>query len=279
MKVHGFLWLVVGGGLLGFARAQATASEGVVESALVSPEGLIGLAAFVFVMAICVFALFVTKRSRGQLRQYRIQEAQINAALVQSRDEITRLKEQFATLQAELKVSRTKEHHGEKALAEALAKNQALSDVIQDKEAQNESALVFLTLLQERGRLVDFLMEDVSGYTDQEVGSASRVVHGGCRKLLQECFTINPILQQPEGVKILVSSLQNPASKDLATKDPYQYYRLIGNVPDEPEASLEGKLIHRGWETTRINLPKRTTKTPFTPVTDRGVIVPAEIEI
>jgi hypothetical protein len=47
---------------------------------------------------------------------------------------------------------------------------------------QAETEIVsFLGLLQERGRLVDFLMEDITSYDDAQVGAAARVVHQGCK--------------------------------------------------------------------------------------------------
>src|SRR4051794_38071028 len=48
----------------------------------------------------------------------------------------------------------------------------------------------FLAMLQERGRLVDFLMDDINAYNDAQVGAAARVVHAGCRRVLQEHFNI-----------------------------------------------------------------------------------------
>ena len=35
----------------------------------------------------------------------------------------------------------------------------------------------FLAMLQEKGRLVDFLMDDINAYNDAQVGAAARVVH------------------------------------------------------------------------------------------------------
>src|SRR6478672_1510879 len=47
---------------------------------------------------------------------------------------------------------------------------------------QAEAEIVaFVGLLQDKGRLVDFLMEDVNSYDDTQVGAAARVVHQGCR--------------------------------------------------------------------------------------------------
>jgi hypothetical protein len=39
----------------------------------------------------------------------------------------------------------------------------------------------FLAMLQARGRLVDFLMDDINTHDDAQVGAAARVVHAGCK--------------------------------------------------------------------------------------------------
>jgi hypothetical protein len=51
------------------------------------------------------------------------------------------------------------------------------------QDAPPDSALVLLGLLQKEGRLVDFLQEEITAYSDQEIGAAARVVHeaaSGC---------------------------------------------------------------------------------------------------
>jgi len=49
----------------------------------------------------------------------------------------------------------------------------------------------FLAILQEKGRLVDFLMDDITAYDDAQVGAAARVIHQGCKAALQEHFKIS----------------------------------------------------------------------------------------
>src|SRR5260370_29873562 len=56
----------------------------------------------------------------------------------------------------------------------------------------------FLALLQERGRLVDFLMEDITTYDDAQVGAASRVVHEGCKAALRERCEIRSVREENE---------------------------------------------------------------------------------
>src|SRR5215469_14667592 len=51
----------------------------------------------------------------------------------------------------------------------------------------------FLAMLQEKGRLVDFLMDNINPYNDAQVGTAARVVHAGGKRVLQEHFSIHPL--------------------------------------------------------------------------------------
>ena len=51
---------------------------------------------------------------------------------------------------------------------------------------QHESAAQLLQLLQKHGRLVDFIFEDIDTYSDEQVGAGVRVVHQGCRKVLND---------------------------------------------------------------------------------------------
>jgi hypothetical protein len=47
-------------------------------------------------------------------------------------------------------------------------------------------ALQLLAILQREGRFIDFLQQDVTGFSDADVGAAARVVHEGCRKALRD---------------------------------------------------------------------------------------------
>ena len=55
-----------------------------------------------------------------------------------------------------------------------------------------DSALQLLALLQQEGRFVDFLEENVTTYSDTEIGGAARVVHEGCRKVIRDHLQIAP---------------------------------------------------------------------------------------
>ena len=107
------------------------------------------------------------------------------------------------------------------------------------------SALQLLGLLQREARFVDFVQEDVVGYTDAEVGAAARVVHEGCRKVLGAHFSIAPVRNEPEGSRVTLA-----AGFDATA------VRLTGNVVGQ--APFTGTLGHRGWRVTEARLPQLT---------------------
>ena len=126
---------------------------------------------------------------------------------------------------------------------------------------QAEAEVVaFFGLLQEKGRLVDFLMEEVTPYEDAEVGAAARVIHQGCRQVLQEYFNISPISEAQEGAQVTVPAGYSP-----------DRYRLVGKLTGEPP--FTGTLLHKGWKTEFVKLPRIVTKEHL------PSIAPAEVEL
>jgi hypothetical protein len=121
------------------------------------------------------------------------------------------------------------------------------------------SGLFILGALQREGRLLDFLQQDVSGYSDEEVGAAARVVHAGCGKVVQQYFTFQPALAAAEGSTVTV-----PPGFDA------QRIRLTGNVTGKPP--FKGALKHHGWIATEIRLPRPDALDP-------KIVAPAEVEL
>ena len=111
------------------------------------------------------------------------------------------------------------------------------------KEATPDAALQLLGLLQRDARLIDFTQEDLSQYTDADIGGVARVLHEGCGKVLREHFTIAPVRPEAEG-----SRLTLPAGFDARA------VRLTGNVVGQ--APFTGSLCHRGWRALETRLPK-----------------------
>ena len=127
-------------------------------------------------------------------------------------------------------------------------------------EKAHASGLFVLSVLQQEGRLIDFLQQEVSAFSDEDVGAAARVVHGGCRKALQRLAAVQPVVKSEEGATIEV-----PSGFD-ATR-----YRLTGNVTGQPP--FKGTLKHHGWVATDLKFPTLAENLDY-----RG-IAPAEVEL
>ncbi len=128
------------------------------------------------------------------------------------------------------------------------------------KETTPEAALQLLMLLQQDARLIDFIHEDLTGFGDSDVGAASRVVHEGCKKVLQQVFNFEPIRSEEEESRVTLAQGFNASEN-----------RLTGNVTGE--APFTGTLIHKGWRVNEVSLPQLAKKH------DVYVIAPAEVEL
>jgi Domain of unknown function (DUF2760) len=124
----------------------------------------------------------------------------------------------------------------------------------------SEGALQMLSILQRDARLVDFLMEDISGYSDDQVGAAVRSLHEQSRAALARYVTLNPVIDAVEGTRTRIEK-NDPKS-----------VKLIGNVPANGKAS-QGILRHKGWRVEKVDLPKILSSQ------DANILAPAEIEI
>jgi hypothetical protein len=118
-----------------------------------------------------------------------------------------------------------------------------------------------LAVLQRDGRLVDFLEEEIDGYSDAQIGAAVRDIHRGCRKSLHDYLTIEPVIDAAEEQQVTVPVDFDPAA-----------IRLVGNINGSPP--FRGVLKHHGWRVRSVHLP-------LLPVArdDASVLSPAEVEI
>lgn len=129
-----------------------------------------------------------------------------------------------------------------------------------EKPKPNAEPIRMLALLQREGRLLDFLLEDIAAYTDDQVGAAVRDIHQKCRKAVQEHLELEPIVPAKEGDRTEV-----PAGFDPSR------IRLVGNVAGQPP--FQGTLQHHGWRVKTIKLAALPEgQDPF-------VLQPAEVEI
>lgn len=135
-----------------------------------------------------------------------------------------------------------------------------LGDTSQEQEAIDQSHLRLLALLQQSGRFIDFLKEDISSFSDAQVGAAVRKIHEDCSKCLEELVTIRPVMEESEGMALTISPGFDPAT-----------IKIVGNVKGEPP--FKGTLVHKGWKAHKRSLPKKTGEQ----LSD--VIFPAEVEV
>jgi len=118
----------------------------------------------------------------------------------------------------------------------------------------SDGAVQILAILQRDARLVDFLMEDISAYSDEQVGAAVRDVQENARKAMQRYLKLAPVIDGVEGTY---------------TKADVDGIKLIGNVPASGKAP-GGTLRHKGWRAENVELPSTPPGT---------VLAPAEIEV
>jgi hypothetical protein len=123
----------------------------------------------------------------------------------------------------------------------------------------SDGALQLLGILQRDSRLIDFLMEDISGYEDDQVGAAVRELHDQCRDAVGRYVTLTPVIDGVEG-----------AFTQAPSNDP-NVVKFVGNVPATPPSG--GILRHKGWRASKVDLPALAGKQ------DATIIAPAEIEV
>jgi hypothetical protein len=128
------------------------------------------------------------------------------------------------------------------------------------REDSGDRAVQLLALLQRDGRLVDFVTEDLSAYSDAQIGASVRDIQSGCRRVLDRYVTLEPVVNSREGDRITLGQELDPAA-----------IRLVGNVTGKPPFS--GRLLHRGWRVSHVQLP------PLGDAAARAIVAQAEIEI
>ena len=124
----------------------------------------------------------------------------------------------------------------------------------------SDGALQILGILQRDSRLVDFLMEDIAAYADDQIGAAVR--------------------EHPRPVPRLHRPLRHPAARHRRRG---RHLRQSARPPTRTSSSSSatcrpsrppgGTLRHKGWRAAKVDLPALAAKQ------DAAIIAPAEIEI
>jgi ABC-type anion transport system duplicated permease subunit len=131
---------------------------------------------------------------------------------------------------------------------------------VQLKESTSDAALQLLTLLQQDARFIDFVQEDLTGYSDADIGAVARVVHEGSKQTLNSYFTFEAIRSEDEESRITLAEGFNASE-----------VRLTGNVVGD--APFTGTLVHKGWKVTDVKLPKLAEGH------DTSIVAAAEVEL
>jgi Domain of unknown function (DUF2760) len=120
--------------------------------------------------------------------------------------------------------------------------------------------LRLLTLLQGEARLLDFLLEDISAYQDDQVGQAVRDIHRKAQATLKQHLELEPVIASAEGHVVSVQAGFDPSA-----------IRVLGNVTGQPPYS--GELQHAGWRVRELKLA------PLPAGQDAFVLQPAEVQV
>jgi hypothetical protein len=128
----------------------------------------------------------------------------------------------------------------------------------------SDGAIQMLSILQRDSRLIDFLMEDIAPYSDDQVGAAVRSIHDRCRETMERYITLAPVIDGVEGTFTKLDA-------KLDGGDP-NTVKLLGNVPASGKAA-GGILRHKGWRAERVDLPQLAVSQ------NSSVVAPAEIEV
>ena len=102
----------------------------------------------------------------------------------------------------------------------------------------SDGALQLLAILQRDARLIDFLMEDISGFSDDQVGAAVRDLHEHARAALTRHVQLAPVI---DGVEGTYTKLDAPEPNTV---------KLLGNVP------ASGKVA--GWNAAAQGMARQS---------------------
>ncbi len=130
----------------------------------------------------------------------------------------------------------------------------------QETGSRIPDSVQLLSALQEKGRLIDFLMEDIKDYDDAQIGAAVRNIHQDCGNFIKEYFPLKSAIAVPENSEYNVEEGFDPSN-----------VKLTGNVGSKPP--FKGIVRHGGWRVVEVKLPLRKVGA------DKNIVAPAEIEI
>lgn len=145
-----------------------------------------------------------------------------------------------------------------KAFGSVLKGEKPLKAEIDPQQSFENGVIYTMLLFQRKGRLIDFLQENIDNYEDSQVGAAVRQIHTDCSKVLKEQIQLEPILNSPERETVTIPDSFDPSE-----------IKVSGNLPGNPP--YKGTLQHKGWRVSKLNLPSRNESM------NPKVVYPAEV--
>jgi hypothetical protein len=164
----------------------------------------------------------------------------------------------FSILGGSLPADIARAHGYEKAPAKR-------AETPREQPGPESGALQLLGLMQREARLIDFFLEDISPYTDEQVGAGVRSIHAQCQDLLRKHFRLAPVIDGVEGTFVKTESAGALAREPGAI-------RFTGNLPPQGRPA-GGVLRHRGWRADSVALPA------VSPKQNLSILAPAELEV
>lgn len=118
-------------------------------------------------------------------------------------------------------------------------------------------AITLLATLQREARFVDLVKENLSQYSDAQIGAAARPCLQQCAATLDRLVGLRAIETAADGQSIAVPDPASPSR-----------YLWVGEG-----SGSTGKLIHHGWEASHVELPQWSGHTA-----DAKVIAPIQVQ-
>ena len=118
-------------------------------------------------------------------------------------------------------------------------------------------AITLLSALQREARLVDLIQENLSEFSDAQVGAAARPCLEQSSATLNRLFDLKPVCEAADGSTV-----------DVGPEETAARYQWTGEG-----SGTSGSLIHHGWQASQVELPQFSGD-----AADALIVAPAQIQ-
>jgi hypothetical protein len=118
-------------------------------------------------------------------------------------------------------------------------------------------ALTLLAVMQKESRILDLIFDDLDGYSDEQIGGASRQVLRDLRDCLDSHVKIESLVDKQEGDVVQIPDAASPIR-----------WKVIGDA-----SAQSGTLTHAGYVAKKVALPEWTGTEE-----NASIIAPAEVD-